>query len=386
MLTIESFAIDVPDDALADLRDRIGRTRWPTDLGDGSWRLGADRTYLENLLAYWRDEFDWRARERRLNDYPQFTAVIDGARQHFVHLRAAAGGTSLPPTPILLGHGWPNTFVDLLDLADRLADPVRFAADPGTRAFDVVLPSLPGYTFSGMPARPFWRHVPRMWVELMAGLGYERFAAHGTDRGGGVIRWMAVEHPDRLLGIHLTAPLVGDHGMRPLSDRERAMVDEEERWDKEDGAYMHMHETRPMTAAYGLTESPAGLAAWIVEKIREWTDLDPDGDFERVWSMDRLCTLLTLYWVTGSIGTSFVSYFEMVQAAASRPWHPTDVPAAFAIFPRDIAPPPREWVERGYTNIVRWTEMPRGGHFPSVEMVDELAAEIRAVDWSVAGR
>jgi hypothetical protein len=155
---------------------------------------------------------------------------------------------------------------------------------------------------------------------------------------------------------------------------------ENERWEREDAAYTYMQETRPMTAAYGLTDSPVGLAAWIVEKLREWTDLEPDGDFERVWSKDRICTLLTLYWVTSSIGTSFVSYFDPAQDL-DRPWHPTDVPAAFTRFPRNITPAPREWAERGYTNIVRWTDMPRGGHFPSVEAVDDLAADIRAVDW-----
>jgi pimeloyl-ACP methyl ester carboxylesterase len=377
----EPFTIAVPDDVLADLRDRIGRTRWPNDLDDGSWRLGADRTYLQGLLAHWLERFDWRAQERRLNGYPQFTIEIDGAQQHFVHLRAAAPGFT-PATPILLGHGWPNTFADLLDLADRLADPVRFGSDHALPAFDVVIPSLPGYIFSGMPDRPFWRDVPRMWADLMTGLGYERFVAHGTDVGGQIVRWMAVEQPDRLLGIHTCSTTVNEPGPEPLSDRERAMQAEDERWEKEDAAYTYMHETRPMTTAYGLTDSPAGLAAWIVEKLREWSDLGADRDFELVWPKDRICTLLTLYWVTGSIGTSFVSYYEPMQDPVARAWHPTDVPAAFAIFPRNISPAPREWADRGYTNIVRWSEMPRGGHFPSVEAVDDLAAEIRAVDWS----
>jgi pimeloyl-ACP methyl ester carboxylesterase len=380
----EPFAIDVPDEVLVDLRDRIGRTRWPKDLDDGSWHLGADRTYLERLLSYWGDGFDWRSLERRLNAYPQFLVEIDGWPTHFVHLRARARAGADPDAaiPILLGHGWPNTFADLLDLADRLADPWRFGADEAAPAFDVVVPSLPGYIFSALPDRRFsWREVPQILVELMNGLGYERFVAHGTDIGGQVVRWMAVEHPDRLFGIHTTSPTVRDPGPRPLTDRERAKLAEDERWEREDAAYTYMQETRPMTAAYGLTDSPAGLAAWIAEKLREWSDLEPDGDFERVWPLDRVCTLLSLYWVTGSIGTSFVSYFDPIQDPEPRPWHPTDVPAAFAAFPRNITPSPREWAERGYTNIVRWAEMPRGGHFPSVEAVDDLAADIRAVNW-----
>jgi pimeloyl-ACP methyl ester carboxylesterase len=384
MLQPEPFTIDISNKVLADLRSRISGTRWPADLDDGSWRLGADRSYLQGLLAYWREAFDWRAQERRLNAYPQFRIELDDAPQHFVHLRGVKPAVTSPaPIPILLGHGWPNTFADLLDLADRLADPGRFGGDADSQAFDVVIPSLPGYVFSGLPPRPWtWAETPRLWVELMALLGYERFVAHGTDIGGQVIRWMAVEYPESLLGIHTVSATVGDPGPDPLSKPERAMVAENERWEKEDAAYTFMQETRPMTAAYGLTDSPAGLAAWIVEKLREWSDLELDGDFERVWSKDRSCTLLTLYWATSSIGTSFVSYFDPMQAVAPRPWHPTDVPAAFALFPRNITPVPREWAERGYTNIVRWTEMPRGGHFPSVEAVDDLAADIRAVDWT----
>ena len=386
MLQPELFSIDITDEALADLRDRIGRTRWPTDLHGGGWHLGADRTYLQELLAYWHDGFDWRAEERWLNGYPQFRVHLDGAPIHFVHLRAVRSGGSQSAIPILLGHGWPNTFADLLDLADRLADPTRFGAGDDAPAFDVVVPSLPGYIFSGMPDRPFfWRDVPRMWVELMAGLGYTRFVAHGTDIGGQVVRWMAVEHPDRLLGIHTTSATVKDPGPRPLTEAEVAKLKEDERWEREDAAYTYMQETRPMTTAYGLTDSPVGLAAWVVEKLREWSDLGPDDDLERVWSKDRILTLLTLYWATGSIGTSFVSYFEPMQDPTPRAWHPTDVPAAFAIFPRNISPTPREWAERGYTNIVRWTDMPRGGHFPSVEAVDALADEIRAVDWQPGG-
>jgi len=371
----EPFRIAVADEVLADLRDRLGRTRWPAMLHGGGWQLGMDPAYLRELLDYWRDGFDWRAQEERLNAYPQFRLDVDGAPIHFARLRPA----TRPATPaILLLHGWPYTFAELLELADRLAEPERFGLAPG-EAFEVVVPSLPGYIFSGLPERPFaWRDAPRRFVELMAALGHQRFIAHGSDIGGGLASRMAVQFPDRLIGLHTTYPGVREPGDSPLSAAEQQMLAESERWEKEDAAYSYMQETRPATLAYGLTDSPAGLAAWIVEKLREWTDLQPDGDLERVWSKERTLTLLTLYWVTGSIGTSFMAYYENMNDPAPKRWQPTDVAAAFTIFANDISAPPREWADRGYRNIVRWTEITRGGHFPAVESVDLLADEIRA--------
>ena len=368
----ESFAIDIPEALLDDLRERLTRTRYAPILHGGGWGLGTDPTYLRELLEYWRTTFDWRAQERRLNGYPQFRMEIDGAPIHFARLRRDA---DRPRSAILLLHGWPYTFVELLGLAERLA--TRDFVEG--HAFDVVVPSLPGYIFSGVPDRPFfWRDVPRMLVDLMAALGYERFIAHGSDGGAQLTNRLAVEFPDRLLGIHLTQTSVGERGDRPLSLAAERMLAEDERWEREDAAYTFMHETRPQTLAAALTDSPAGLAAWIVEKLHEWSDLGSHGDLQRTWSKDRILTLLTLYWATGSIGTSFLSYYETVRDPDARPWHMVDVPAAFTIFARDLSPPPREWADRGYTRIVRWTDVPFGGHFPAVENVDLLAAEIRA--------
>jgi pimeloyl-ACP methyl ester carboxylesterase len=362
MGTPRPFAIAVRDHILEDLRARLGQTRWPPVLHDGAWKLGTNRAYLERLVDYWRDGFDWRAQEARLNAHPQFDVEIEGANLHFVHLARRDAPA------VLLLHGWPYTFAELLDLADRIAG-----------EFEVVVPSLPGYIFSGVPPRPFfWRDVPRLLVELMETLGHERFVSHGSDIGAQLTSRLAVEFPERLLGVHLTHTSVADPGDAPLTDAERAMLAEDERWEREDAAYTYVHETRPATLSFALTDSPVGLAAWIVEKLHEWTDLEPDGDLERVWERNRILTLLTLYWTTGSIATSFLSYYETAQDPQPRPWHPTEVPAAFAIFGQDLSPPPREWAQRGYRHIVRWTESERGGHFPAIETVDLLADEIRA--------
>lgn len=372
----EPFRIEVPDAVLDDLRERLGRTRRPPELHGPGWELGASAAYLRELLDHWRDRFDWRTQERRLNERPQFRAEVEGAPIHFVHLGAGRGSPDAGRTPVVLLHGWPNTFADLLELGERLAAP---AEGDAASAVDVVIPSLPGFAFSGVPDRPFfWRDVPAMVAELMSGvLGYRRFVAHGSDIGAWVANRLAVEVPDLLAGIHVTSASVPELGMRPLTDAERAHLAEAERWEMEDAAYSLLQETRPMTAAVGLTDSPAGLAAWIVEKLREWSDLG-DGDLEDVWPKDRTLTLLTLYWATGSIATSFLPYFERMQDPDPKPWRRPSVPAAVAMFPRDISRAPREWAERGYERLVQWTEMPRGGHFPAVEAVDLLGEDIRA--------
>lgn len=373
----QPFTIAIGDGVLDDLRERLARTRWPPVLHGGGWKLGTDPEYLRQLLDDWRDHFDWRAQERRLNTYQHFVLPIDGTPIHYVHLRPSAAPTrAQPPHAILLLHGWPYTFAELLELADRLCDPQRFGLQ-AREPLEVVVPSLPGYIFSGVPDRPFfWRDVPLMLVDLMAALGHERFIAHGSDIGGGLSNRLAVQFPERMLGIHVTQTSVGEPGDEPLSDAEQAMMAESERWEKEDAAYSYIQETRPTTLAYGLTDSAAGLAAWIVEKLHEWSDLEPHGDLERVWPRERILTLLTLYWATASIGTSFLAYYENMQDHRPKPWQRTEVPAAFAIFGRDLSVPPREWADRGYANIARWTQVAHGGHFPAVEAVDLLATEI----------
>lgn len=365
---------------LAELRGKLEHARWPPILHDGGWNIGAEYSYLRDLVAAWRESYDWRDSERRLNTFPQYTADLDGASVHFVHLRCQSSPTARPGStmPILLLHGWPYTFAELLELGGRLAKPSGIDGDAPS-GFDVVIPSLPGYIFSTVPTRRFsWRDVPSLMVSLMTDmLGYDRFAVHGSDVGGWLTNRIALEFPERVLGIHLTSGRPGVKVEGELSEEEEAFLAEDKRWDQEDAAYSYLHETRPMAAAYCLADSPVGLAGWTVEKLHEWTDLGASTDFEQVWTRDRVLTLLTLYWVTNSMATSLLSYYELVQDPDPRPWGSPTVPAAFAMHRNDIAWAPRSWIDRGYENVVHWSESPQGGHFPAVERPDDLAKDIR---------
>jgi pimeloyl-ACP methyl ester carboxylesterase len=371
VLSVEPFRIVVDEQVLDDLRDRIGRTRWPDDPPEAGWNYGTEVTFLRELLDYWR-KFDWPGFERRLNDMPQYQARIDDVRVHFVHVR----GTGPNPMPIVLTHGWPGSFLEHLDLIPLLAHP-----DDPADAFDVVVPSLPGYGFSDRPDRPGMTSavVADLWQRLMTeGLGYERFGAHGSDIGAGVTAQLGLRHAERLAGIHLSA-----FGLtkppEPWSDGERRYFADVESWTEAEGAYGHQHRTKPQTVGYGLADSPAGLAGWIVEKYRAWSD--SDGDVEARIGRDRLLATLTLYWVTGTITSSMRMYYE--HRRHGRPLtagRPIPVPAGFALFPNEFAPmpnPPRELAER-YYRVVRWRELPRGGHFPAIEEPELLAEEIRA--------
>ena len=366
------FSIDVSEEALVDLRARLRRTRWPDELGDDEWARGPDVAYLRELVAYWLEGFDWRPIESALNELPQFRADIGGLGIHFVHAR----GRGPAPMPIVLTHGWPSTFVEHTKLLPRLADPASHGADPAD-AFDVVVPSLPGFGFSEIPTEPLiHRRVPELWLELMNRLGYERFGAHGGDLGGGVTARLGMYHPDRVIGIHVTNTYgtIGPHDP-PATGAEQRYLAESAAWDADEGGYAAIQGTRPQTLAFGLTDSPAGLAAWIVEKLRAWSDCD--GDVETVFTKDEILTTVTLYWVTGTIAASFRPYYDYRHDPWPRPWLPIDVPCAVALFPRDLEHPPREFAERSY-NVERWTEMPRGGHFAAWEEPELLAEDIRA--------
>ena len=364
----EAFKIDVADDVLADLRERIRSTRWPDEIPGIGWEQGTELGYLRRTLDYWADGFDWRARERELNSFAQFHAEIDGAGVHFVHERARGGGI-----PLLLQHGWPSTFAEYLPLVPLLTD-----------SFDLVIPSLPGYGFSERPAEigVNYRHTAARWHHLMQMLGYERYAVGGGDFGAGVATYMALDDPDRVIGLHLTnfeiAPYTGP-GSQPPTTAEQAYVDERLAWEETERGYGAIQSTKPQTVGYGLNDSPAGLAAWILEKWRSWTDSggDPDASLGR----DFLLTVLTIYWVTQSITSSMRDYYDNRFVAA--PIGPDDrvrVPTAFAVFPHQHVPegePPREWMERLY-DVRRWTVMPRGGHFAPVEQPEAVARDISA--------
>ena len=372
---IQPFRISVPEDALADLRERIDRTRWPDEIAGSAWDYGTNLHDLRELLAYWRNRFDWRAQEERLNAFPHFLADVEGLRLHF--LREPGRGPD--PIPILLLHGWPSTFFEMSKLLPLLADPASHGGDPDD-SFDVVAPSLPGCDASPSRSRP-GMHKTRMaslFARLMTDvLGYDRFAARGGDIGAGVVTLLALDHPDRLIGIHLSdvyRPYLGP-GARHFTDAERRFFEEERIWMEKEGAYDHLQATKPQTLGYGLNDSPAGLAAWIVEKYRSWSDCG--GDVERRFTKDEILTQLTLYWVTETINSANRLYFE--RDRAPRPLGPEDrirVPTAVAIFPGDIDQPPREWGERVY-DVRRWTVMPRGGHFAALEEPELLARDIR---------
>ena len=353
-------------------------TRWPDAIEGMGWEDGTDRAFLQGLAGYWQTGFDWRAQEARLNALPQFVAELDGIDIYFVHQR----GTGPAPFPLVITHGWPGSFVEMEQIIPLLADPGGHGADPAD-AFDVVVPSLPGYGFSQRPSRPGFGpyHASDLWMRLMTGLGYERFGAQGGDWGASVSTWLAFRFPDHVAGLHLNfipgsyRPPLGD-GQPPLSEDERAFLDASLAWADAEGAYGHIQRTRPQTLAYALTDSPVGLAAWIVEKFRAWSDCG--GDVERAFTMDALLTNISIYWFTSTIGSSMRLYRE----SGRRPLHfaageHVSPPLGVAAFPHELPMPPRAWVERVY-NVARWTPMLRGGHFAAMEAPELLAEEIRA--------
>jgi pimeloyl-ACP methyl ester carboxylesterase len=373
---VAPFSIRLDDQTLSDLRSRIGATRWPDAAPGVAWSQGTDLAYLRDLLAYWANGFDWREQERRLNGFHQFRAEIDGVRLHFVHERARRG----EGIPLILTHGWPSTFAEYLPLVPLLTDPQEYGI--GGPAFDVVIASLPGYGFSERPTRTgvTSRYIARLWHALMRGLGYEKYGAQGGDFGAGVTTYMALDDPAAMLGIHLSTPEVPPYtgpDARPLSAHESEYVAQNDRWAAAERGYSAIQSTKPQTLGYALNDSPAGLAAWIVEKWRSWTDShgDPDAHLSR----EFLLTTITLYWATQTVTPSMRDYYDNRWFAV--PIGPGDhvvVPTAVAMFGNhfiDEGIPPREWFERLY-NVRQWTPMPSGGHFAAVEEPELLARDI----------
>ncbi|MBI1751590.1 MAG: epoxide hydrolase [Acidobacteria bacterium] len=370
------FRIHVPDEVLSDLRARILRTRWPEGAPGAAWEQGADLTFLKGLLGYWAEGFDWRSQELRLNGFRHFRAELEGVRIHFVHERARQGNG----IPLILTHGWPSSFHELLPLVPLLTDPKAHGIE--APAFDLVIPSLPGYGFSERPARATYGTVACMWHQLMRGLGYERYGAGGGDFGAGVATYLAIENPAAVMGLHLTTmelwPPTGE-GTRPLTEAENRYVAEVRRWEEAERGYSAIQSTKPQTLGYALNDSPAGLAAWILEKWRAWSD--SCGDLEGHFSRDFLLTMLTIYWATETITPGMRDYFDnRWHGPGLQPGDRVRVPTGFACFDRNFVPegsPPREWVERLY-EVRRWTPMPRGGHFGPAEEPERLARDIAA--------
>jgi pimeloyl-ACP methyl ester carboxylesterase len=379
--SVEPFTIAVDSTVLDDMRARIRYTRLPETAPDEPWTQGTDRHWLEDLLGYWVDEFDWRAAERKLNRFAHYRARIGDAAVHFVHERARSG----EGIPLILGHGWPSSFAELLPLVSLLTDPARHGIEGP--AFDLVIPSLPGYGFSSRPTaggRVTYRDVGRLWHALMRGLGYDRYAAGGGDFGAGIATFMALDDPGPLIGLHLTnlelSPYTGP-GSRPLTRAEAGYLDQARRWDETERGYTAIQSTKPQTLGYALNDSPAGLAAWILEKWRSWSD--NDGRLESRLARDFLLTIVTLYWVTGTITSSMRDYYDNRRWQGEprlEPHQRVGVPTAVAVFSHMLIPegePPREWAERLY-DIRRWTVMPRGGHFAAAEEPELVARDIGA--------
>jgi pimeloyl-ACP methyl ester carboxylesterase len=377
----EKFAIDVPQEQLTDLIDRLNHTRWPDEMPDSGWDYGTNLSYLKQLIDYWKNDYDWRKQEARLNTFAQFKANIHGVDIHYIHER----GKGSRPLPIILTHGWPDSFLRFEKIIPLLTDPGSHGANPDD-AFDVVVPSIPGYGFSGVPPRSetlFQVHA--IWAKLMTEvLGYERFVAHGGDWGSLITEHLGRSHSKSVAAIHLTdVPFL--HLFQKPDDptpAEQKYFEAMEKWQMTEGAYAMIQGTRPQTLSAGLNDSPTGLAAWIVERFQILGD--HNGNIENSFTKDELLTNISLYWFTESITSSFLPYYNIVNAGPLtwigekvKEWTGSSgVPAGFAFFPKENGPP-REWAER-FFNVHRWTQLPRGGHFGAMEHPELLAEDLRS--------
>jgi pimeloyl-ACP methyl ester carboxylesterase len=382
---MEPFQIRVPQADLDDLNRRLRDTRWPEDFGNDDWTYGANGPFMRELVAYWSDGYDWRAREAAMNALPNFRDEIDGLPIHFVHVR----GRGPSPTPLLMTHGWPWTFWDFAEVIAPLTDPEAFGGDPKD-AFDLVIPSLPGYIFSSPVHRTgigAGQTVP-IWAELMRRLGYERYGVHGGDFGAGISAGLARAYPERVIGCHLTFPATLDAGGwhdTPGGLRPEDFGPDEQDWPAHNAAMIEKtrthivsHVADGQTLAYAFNDSPVGLAAWLM--IRRRNASDCGGDLLSCWSRDQLLDLVSLYWFTGTIGTSMRWYAEVergragVASAQSEPV--VSVPTALAVFPNEVRKYPRAYVARRF-NLRRWTVMPRGGHYAPAEQPELVADDLR---------
>ena len=381
-MQIEPFEIAVADEVLEDLKDRLRRTRWPEAETVDDWSQGIPLAYVREVCDYWANEYDWRARERALNRFDQFVARVGDMDVHFVHARSPEAGA----VPLVITHGWPGSVVEFQKVIGPLADPVAHGGS-APDAFHVVCPSLPGFGFSGKPTRTGWGvdRIADCWAELMAGLGYDRYGAQGGDWGAGVSIALGTRHPTHCLGIHLNMVMRTHMAIPNLYEENPDWTAEEQdaverlryfvQWGT---AYNRQHSTRPQTLGYGLTDSPAGQAAWILEKFREWTDCD--GHPENALGRDELLDNVMLYWLGAGATSSARLYWETfsptASGAAAKP-APVTVPTGVAKFPAEIVPPVRSWSEPFFDDLRHWTVMPRGGHFAAFEQPELFVDDLR---------
>ena len=369
---IQPFRLAIDNAAISDLRARLARVRWPDEAPDAPWRYGTSVAFMRELVDYWTTSYEWRNTEAAINAWPQFVTSIDGIDVHFLWVE----GRGPNPKPLLLSHGWPGSILEFMKLIPLLTDPAAHGGDPAD-AFTVIVPSLPGYTLSFRPnqRRCALPEIGAMFHELMTRLGYARYGAQGGDWGSFITAWLGAHRAPHVSGIHLNLlPLRRDAAMfANPTDEERRYLAELEAFLKEETGYQWIQGTRPQTLAFALSDSPVGLAAWMVEKYRAWTDCD--GDPRNALSMDEMLGNISLYWFTGCIGASFWPYYARMHGRWPIDGR-IDVPAGYCEFPREILRPPRAAAERIF-NIRRWTVMPKGGHFAALEQPVALAREIR---------
>jgi epoxide hydrolase len=371
-IAIEPFSIAVGDDVLDDLRSRLRNTRWPEAEAVGDWSQGMPLKWIQAICRYWAEDYDWRRREAQLNRFPQFTTEIDGLSIHFLHVRSPHPQAM----PLIITHGWPGSIVEFHKVIEPLTNPTAFGGDAAD-AFHVVCPSLPGFGFSAKPAATGWGvdRIALAWASLMDRLGYRRYGAQGGDWGSAVTTALGAQDSQHCAGIHITlamaarADVVGE----PTPEEARALKGAKYYADWDSG-YSKQQSTRPQTIGYGLTDSPSGQAAWILEKFWAWTDCD--GDPLNILGRDELLDNVMLYWVTATAASSARLYWESF-GPARRTAHKVTIPTGVAVFPKEIVTPVRRWMEPRYTDIRHWSEMPKGGHFAAFEQPELFVQEVR---------
>ncbi len=371
----EPFTINIPDTVLDDLKNRLHQVRWPGELPDSDWDYGANLSYIQQLVEYWRTQYDWRAQEQVINRWQHFKTTIDGQGIHFIHER----GKGPNPLPLIISHGWPGSFYEFMDVIGPLTDPAAHGGDPAD-AFDVVVPSLPGYGFSG-PTQERKVNISRMadWFAVLMKdvLGYECYGAQGGDWGSMISSRLGFAYPEQLIGVHLNMIGVAPHpaNRQNLSAAEQEFLKGMGAWQREERGYQEIQGTKPQTLGFALNDSPAGLCAWIVEKFRTWSDCD--GNPENSYTKDQLLTNVMIYWVTQTFHSASRIYYE----ERHHPWRlgkdeKVTAPTGIASFPKEIARAPREWAERAY-NVQHWTDMPAGGHFAAMEKPQLVVEDLR---------
>jgi pimeloyl-ACP methyl ester carboxylesterase len=373
MPEVRPFTARISDAEIADLRDRLARTRWPAEETVNDWSQGIPLSYARELCRYWEQDYDFAAAQDRLNAFPQFITEIDGLDIHFLHVRSPEPNAF----PLVITHGWPGSFVEFLDVIGPLTDPAAHGGDPAD-AFHVVCPSLPGYGFSAKPADTGWGgdRIARAWETLMLQLGYDRYGAQGGDWGSMVTASIGRQDTGHVAGIHLNMPIVGPdkETMADITPAEQKALEDSARHQKVGTGYSTQQSTRPQTLGYGLADSPAGQLSWIVEKFREWTDCD--GHPENAVSREHLIDNVLVYWLSNSGASSARLYWETSVNGLDR--GEVSVPMGGSIFPKEIFRTSRRWASKRFTDIRYWNELDRGGHFAALEQPELFVGELRS--------